>query len=231
MTTPMRPALFVGAALALTACGGSAPPRASDQPPVTAINGRVATWSGVGSVRAAGLPVASALVGVDGTFSLTLPGGAALVGRTTPAGAVLSSLGCSGTLTGSQPDARAFLLAGLTAQDTGGEAREVSAVTGTKSGPLSRRVQAQAWLYADVATQLRGTVDCARLLNLPQVPSLPVAVAVNTQPGWNVVDLDITASANLLGQVSASGTAVNSAAGTAQTVWRTQAELQAQIGF
>lgn len=227
-----RSALLVGAAFALTACGGTAaPPRASDQPPVTLINGRVATWSGAGSVRVPGVPAAPAPVGADGTFTLTLPGEAALAGRTTPAVAVLSSLGCSGTLTGSLPDARAFLLAGLSAQDTGGGTREIGAVTGTRPGPLSRRVLLRAWLYADAATALRGTLDCARLLNVPQLAALPVTVAVDTRPGWNVVDLDIAASANLLGQLSASGTAVNSAAGTAQTVWRTLPELQAQLGF
>lgn len=230
MKTSTRPALLVGAVLALTACGGASPPRASDQPPVTVINGRVATWSGAGTVQVPGLLAASAPVGADGSFTLTLPGEAALAGRTIPAVAVLSGLDCSGTLTGTQPDARAFLLAGLTAQDAAGP-REVNAVTGTKPGPLSRRVHVRAWLYADAATQLRGTVDCARLLNLPQIAALPVTVAVNTQPGWNVIDLNIDASANLLGQVSASGTAVNSAAGTSQTVWRTLAELQAQIGF
>ncbi|GMA16421.1 hypothetical protein E5F05_14310 [Deinococcus metallilatus] len=230
MNHPPRVLLFAGAALALTACGGSSPPQASDQPPVTVINGKVVTWSGAGTVGVPELATVSTPVSADGTFTLTLPGEAALTGQTMTASGVMAALNCSGSLTSSAVGTRGFLVAALTARDASG-ARQVSAVEGAKTGLLSRSVHARVWLYADGATQLRGTVNCAKLLNISQISDLPVTVAVNTQRGWNVVDLSIEASANVFGQVSAAGTAVNSAAGSAQTTWRTMAELQAQIAF
>ncbi|EYB69820.1 hypothetical protein DEIPH_ctg001orf0032 [Deinococcus phoenicis] len=230
MNTLPRFALFAGAALALTACGSAPAPQASDQPPVTVVNGKVVTWSGLGTVGVPGLDTASTPVNADGTFALVLPGEAALAGRTLTAADVLTGLGCTGSLGSSAAGTRGFLVSALTAQDTAGT-RQVSAVEGSKPGLLSRHVSARAWLYADGATQLRGTVDCARLLNIPQIGTLPVTVTVNTQRGWNVIDLNIEAQANVFGQVSASGTAANSAVGASQTQWRTMAELQAQIGF
>ncbi|GAA5532674.1 hypothetical protein [Deinococcus aluminii] len=225
-----RLVLLAGAALALTACGGSSPPRASDQPPVLVINGKVATWSGSGRVSVPDLLAVSAPVNADGTFALALPGEAVLMGRTTTASEVMTSLDCTGSLSSSAAGTRGFLLAVLNAQDVSGT-RQVSAVEGIKTGALSRSVHARAWLYADGATQLRGTVDCAKLLNISQLNNLPVDVAVNTQRGWNVVDLTLNLSANIFGQVSGSGAAANSAAGTAPTTWRTMSELQAQLGF
>lgn len=78
------------AALALTACSQSSPPQASDQPPVTVIQGKVATWSGTGAVSVPELNV-SASVSTDGTFTLTLPGDASLTGRTRAAADLTSS--------------------------------------------------------------------------------------------------------------------------------------------
>lgn len=225
-----RAPLLAGAVLALTACGAPSAPQASDQPPVTVIHGRVTSWGGEGTVRLPDLPSVSAPVGADGTFTLTLPEGAALSGRATEATGVLAGLGCSGTLTSSAAGTRGYLAAVLNAQDAGGT-RQISAAEGTRTGPLSRRVQVRAWLYADGAAQLRGSVDCAGLLNLPQLRELPVLVAVNVQPGWNVLDLTLEAHANVFGQVSGSGQAANSLAGSSLTVWRTAGELQAQIGF
>lgn len=217
------------AALALTACSQSSPPQASDQPPVTVIQGKVATWSGTGTVGVPELNV-SAPVGTDGTFTLTLPGDASLTGRTRAAADVMTALNCSGSLQSSQAGTLGLVLTGLNARDASGT-RQLSAVEGEKTGLLSRRVHARAWLYTDGATQLRGTVNCAGLLNIPGLSNLPVEVAVNTQRGWNVMDLLLNVSANVFGQLSGSGTAANSTAGSATTTWRTMAELQAQLGF
>ncbi|WP_034384018.1 hypothetical protein [Deinococcus sp. YIM 77859] len=225
-----RLTLLACAALALTACGRTAPPQASDQPPVTVINGKVATWSGIGSIAVPDLLLVSAPVNADGTFTLTLPGEAALTGRTLTASEVMTNLDCTGSLSSSAPGTRGFLLAVLNAQDASG-VRQVSAVEGTKTGALSRSVHVRAWLYTDGPTQLRGTVNCARMLNMPQLSNLPVDVAVNTQRGWNVLDLTLNLSATIFGQVSGSGGVANSAGGTAVTTWRTLAELQAQLGF
>ncbi|GAA5512952.1 hypothetical protein Dcar01_01676 [Deinococcus carri] len=222
--------LFAGAALALTACGNNTPPQASDQPTVAVINGKVTTWSGSGTVSVPDLADVSAPVNADGTFALTLPGEAALSGKTMTAADVMSGLRCTGTVTSSTPSTRGYVVAVLNVQDMNGT-RQVSAVEGRKTGPLSRGLHARAWLYADGATQLRGTVNCAALLGISAISNLPVTVSVNTQRGWNVVDLNITASASVFGQLSAEGTAVNSAAGTGTTEWRTTAELQSQIGF
>lgn len=229
MKSLLRFVLFAGAAFALTACSQSSPPQASDQPTVAVIRGKVATWSGTGTVSMPALDV-NAPVSTDGTFTLTLPGDAVLAGRTRTVAEVLTALNCSGSLQSSQAGTTGLLVTALNARDTTGT-RQVSAVEGAKSGLLSRSVHARAWLYADGATQLRGTVNCAGLLNIPQLSNLPVEVAVNTQRGWNVVDLTLNVSANIFGQLSGSGTAGNSVAGSTTTTWRTMAELQGQIGF
>lgn len=229
-----RLALLTSAALALTACGGTAPPQASDQPTVAVIQGRVATPDGVGAVSVPGLGAVGAPVAADGTFTLVLPDEGSLAGQARTVSGVLSALNCTGAVSSSEAAARGFVIAFLDARSGaqgGAGTRQVGAVEGVKTGLLSRSVRARAWLYADRPTRLRGSVDCAGLLNIPQVNRLPVTVSVNAGRGWNVVDLNVGASANLLGQVSASGSVVNSTAGTGPTVWRTQAELQAQIGF
>ncbi|QFP78301.1 hypothetical protein DAAJ005_08500 [Deinococcus sp. AJ005] len=227
----MKWGLLGGVSLALVACGGGLPtPQASDQPTVQTISGKVSGWQGEGRVAVSGLPGASSSVHTDGSFTLTLPGEAELTQQSLPITGIAGKLDCMGSVQSSEPDVRAFALMSLNAKDGAG-ARQTSAMTGSKPGLLSRRVNVRVWLYSDSATQLRGTMDCAKILSIPQISQLPVTVAVNVQPGWNVVELNIQASANVLAQVSGSGTMANSTAGGAQTTFRTTQELQAQVAF
>ncbi|MDV6373876.1 hypothetical protein [Deinococcus arenicola] len=218
-----------GLALALAACGGTVAPQASDQPTVTVLNGKVAGWKGNGRVAVAGLPSVSAPVREDGLVTLTLPGAPELAQYALPAAEVMQPLKCSGTVQSSNAEARIFTVVALDVQDSAGS-RQVQAITGSKSGLLSRRVTAHIWVYSDRVTQLRGEVDCARILDIPQLTRLPVTVAANAQPGWNVAELDIKISANLLAQLSASGTLVN-AVSSGLNVFHTLEELQAQVAF
>lgn len=222
--------LLGGVTLALVACGGAATPQASDQPTVETLSGKVSGWKGEGRVTVLGLPGVSSSVHGDGSFTLTLPPESELAGSLRLADASADRLGCGGSVQSSDADARTFAVMTLDARDSAGS-RRTSAVTGSKSGLLSRRVDARVWLYSDSLTQLRGTVNCAAILSLPQLPELPVTVAVNARPGWNVLELSIDVSANILAQVSASGWLVNSVAGSSQTTFRTVQELQAQVAF
>ena len=222
--------LLGGLTLALVACGGPATPQASDQPTVETLEGKVSAWKGEGRVAVPGLPNISSSVHSDGSFTLTLPAEAELAKNVVPATGITDKLDCSGAAQSSDPDAQAFAVMTLDASDTSGS-RQTSAVTGSKSGLLSRRVNARVWLYSDSLTQLRGTVNCAAILSMAQIPELPVTVAVNARPGWNVLDLNINVSANILAQVSASGSLVNFVAAGGQTTFRTTKELQAQVAF
>ncbi|MFC5848067.1 hypothetical protein [Deinococcus petrolearius] len=217
-------------ALVLASCGGTSTPQASEQPTVTVIEGRVTGASGTGTVSVSELPGVAATTAADGRFTLTLPQGAALGTRVQGAAQVMAGLQCAGSLGSSDTSARGYLVANLQVGDGAGT-RSVSAVQGSKTGLLSRSVSGRAWLYVDKDTRLSGSLDCAQLLNVPQISTLPVTIDVIARAGWNVVDLTIGASANLLGQVSAGGSVVNSAAGTALSEWRTAEELQAQISF
>lgn len=217
-------------ALVLAACGGTSVPQATEQPTVTVIEGRVTSASGTGTVSVAELAGVTAPMAADGRFSLTLPQGAALGARVQGAAQVMSNLQCAGSLSSSDTSARGYLLANMQVSD-GAAGRSVSAVQGSKTGLLSRSVSGRAWLYVDRDTRLSGSVDCAKLLNVSQIATLPVTIDVIAKTGWNVVDLNIGASASIFGQVSAGGSVVNSAAGTAVSEWRTSEELQAQISF
>lgn len=222
--------LLGGLTLALVACGGPATPQATDQPTVAMVEGKVSIWKGAGRVAVPGLPTVSSSVREDGTFTLTLPREAELSGLTGPAAGVMTKLGCAGDVQSSVASAHAFTVMSLDVQDSG-SLRQASAVNGSKPGLLSRHVNARAWIYSDQATQLRGTVDCAAILKISQIPQLPVTVAVNVKSGWNVVELNIDASANLLAPISASGSLVNAGAGAGLTTFRTAQELQSQVGF
>lgn len=217
-------------ALVLAACSGTSVPQATEQPTVTVIEGRVTSASGTGTVSVAELAGVTAPMAADGRFSLTLPQGAALGARVQGAAQVMSNLQCAGSLSSSDTSARGYLLANMQVSD-GAAGRSVSAVQGSKTGLLSRSVSGRAWLYVDRDTRLSGSVDCAKLLNVSQIATLPVTIDVIAKTGWNVVDLNIGASASIFGQVSAGGSVVNSAAGTAVSEWRTSEELQAQISF
>lgn len=229
-TVGMKWGVLGGLSLALVACGGQAVPEASDQPTVATVNGKVATWSGEGRVTAPGLLAVSSSVRSDGTFVLTLPGALEMAASTVAVDGIAARLGCKGTLQSSVPGVRGNAVMTLEAKDSSGS-RATSAVNGSKSGLLSRRVNTRIWLFSDGETQLRGTVDCAAALGMSQVKELPVTVAVNAKAGWNVVELDINASATITGQVNASGSLVNSSAGSTQATFRTSEELQSQVAF
>jgi hypothetical protein len=217
-------------ALVLASCSGTSTPQASEQPTVTVIEGRVTSASGAGTVSVADLAGVTAATAADGRFTLTLPQGTEMASRSQGAAQVMSNLQCAGSLNSSDTSARGYLVANLQVSDAAG-ARSVSAVQGSKTGLLSRNVGGRAWLYVDRDTRLSGSVDCAKLLNVSQISTLPVTIDVIAKAGWNVVDLSIGASANIFGQVSAGGSVVNSVTGATVSEWRTSEELQAQISF
>lgn len=230
MRAPLKLLVPGTLALALASCGGTPTPQASEQPTVTVIQGRVTSASGTGTVSVTELAGTSAATSSNGSFTLTLPQDSALSARTQGAAQVMSNLQCAGSLSSSDTSARGYLVANMQVSDGAGT-RTVSAVRGSKPGPLSRSVDGRAWLYVDKDTYLSGTVDCAKLLNVSQIASLPVQIAVKAKAGWNVVALKIDASASWLGQISAGGSVVNATDGSAQSEWRTSEELQAQISF
>ena len=230
MRAPLKLLVPGTLALALASCGSAPTPQASEQPTVTAIEGRVTSASGTGTVSVAELAGTTATTSADGRFSLTLPQGTALGIRMQGVAQVMSNLQCSGSLSSSDTSARGYLVANMQVSDSAGT-RSVSAVQGNKTGLLSRSVSGRAWLYVDKDTRLSGSVDCAKMMNVSQISTLPVTIDVIAKSGWNVVDLGIGASASVFGQVSAAGSVVNSGTGTAMSEWRTSEELQAQISF
>ncbi|GGM08708.1 hypothetical protein GCM10010841_16310 [Deinococcus aerophilus] len=220
--------------LALAACGGVATPQASDQPTTERIVGQVSGWTGEGALSVAELPAATATIGTDGRFTLTLPPESALAGLTIGAAdlGALARLGCDGRLDSSAAQARGFVTATLnTVAFPSGKRTQVRAATGSKPNALSRRVTVRVWLYSDRPTQLRGTLDCAKALGVQQIDRVPVVVALNTKTGWNVADLVINARSNVIGQLSADGSLTNATDVNAPTTWRTTQEVQSQIGF
>lgn len=226
---------MAGAVLGLTAglaaCGSATPPQASDQPTVTVIEGTVATPRGAGTVSLDGMADVSVAVAADGHFSLSLPAGDALASRSQSASAALSGLKCAGALSSSDPAARGYLVSSLTVQDSAG-GRSMLSLSGSKTGVFGqgRDISGKVWLYADRPSMLTGHLDCAAMLNVSSLPSLPVDVNINAKAGWNVIDLNIGASAGLSG-LSGSGSAVNSPSSTAASNWRTSEELQAQLSL
>ncbi len=216
--------------LLLAGCNSATPPQASDQPTVVTIGGQVASPSGAGKVSLPDMASVSTSTATDGSFSLTLPQAAALSGKTMTAAQVMAGLKCTGSLNSSDAAAQGYVVAALNVQDNAGS-RQVYALNGSKTGLLSRAMNGKIWLYSDRATILSGSVDCADLLGVTQIKSLPVTVAVAAKAGWNVVDLSLSASADIFANVSASGNAVNSTTSTAATTWRTLDEVRGQLGF
>lgn len=220
--------VFASVAVALSACGGTPPaPGASDQPVVTTITGKVATARSAGTVRLDGLGVQAPLA-ADGTFRLDLPTDAQMSGRTTALSEAMKGLSCTGSVKSSVDPSRGYAVGALTFTDGSG-ARSMSAVEGSSTGLLSRKVTARAWLYSEQAARLSGELNCSELLG-GAVANVPVAVDTAVKVGWNVVQLDIGASVGL-GGISASGNLSNATDPAATTTWRTSDELKAQVGL
>lgn len=222
-----RPALLTSAALALTACGSASLPAApDDQPPATTVRGTVRTWSGTGTVSlpgSSGPGLARADVAANGTFTLTLPDASALSGLTRTAPEALGEVGCTGTVTSSDPAARGYGFATLKAQDTSGPRSILAADLNVTYVPPRATLLARAWLYADRSTRLTGTLNCGSLIG---AASAPVSVDVSAQAGWNVVGVTVNASYGL-GGVNASGSM--RATTDVETAWLTSQELVSQL--
>lgn len=228
--TLSRLALLACAALALTACAsGEQPPAPEDQPAVTTVQGDIENWTGAGTVTLSGpsgQALARAAVAADGTFSLTLPDEAALAGAgvtRSPADA-LAQLGCTNTVTSSDPAARGYGFLSLDARPDGGDVGPIFAVdldvTTLFGVPVSAEAKGRAWLYADRDTTLSGHVTC-------KIAEVNAAVQVNiaAKQGWNVLAMNVGGSVANPGGVT--GT-LTTAADT-QTTWRTQADLLSKL--
>lgn len=222
-----RHALLASAALVLTACGSAGLPTAPDnQPPATTIRGTVGTWSGPGTVTLpgpSGAPLARADVAAGGTFTLTLPDASALGGLTRSVPAAISEVGCTGTVTSGDPSARGYAFGTLTAQDTAGTRQVLAADLSVGYVPPKATLLARAWLYADRATRLSGTLNCGSLIG---AASAPVTVDVPAKVGWNVVGIVVNASYGL-GGVSATGRMTLTT--DAETTWLSSDELVAKL--
>lgn len=230
MKKTAAPLLLASLALSLAACNSTPTPQASDQPIVTIIHGQVATPAGAGTVSLPNLGSVSTTTSIGGSFNLTLPQASTLAGNTMTADQVMSGMSCTGKLTSSDAAAQGYLIAALTLNDSAGS-RSVYAVAGRQSGLLSRNVSGKVWLYADRATNLSGMVDCATLLGVPAIKNLPIKVSVAAKTGWNTLDLNVDGSTDIFGNLSASGTAVNSTNSDGNTTWRTINEVKAQLGL
>ena len=220
---------LLGVSLTLASCGGrdsgTVPP---GTPPETKISGRVATWSGGGTVTLNGtlVPLASAPVDAASNFTLTLPTpGAALTAELRPVTATvvggLKQFGCENVnLTNSNAAPQGFLASSLRAQ-SGASGKDVFAAN-TASTLTSRTVDARAWLYVDQATTVSGSVSCT----LPGQGSFPVNVKVDAVPGWNMLQFYVYGSLGfggktINGEVKRTTTPVNN--------WITMDELNAAI--
>ncbi|WP_216328681.1 hypothetical protein [Deinococcus aestuarii] len=227
MTLQPRHALLASAALALTACGSAGLPAApDDQPPATTIRGTVSTWTGPGTVTLpgpSGAALAQADVAAEGTFTLTLPAAPALEGLTRSVPAAISEVGCTGTVTSGDPSARGYAFGTLTARDTAGTREVLAADLSVAYVPPKATLLARAWLYADRATRLTGTLNCGALIG---AASAPVTVDVSARAGWNVVGIVVNASYGL-GGVSASGRMALTT--DAATTWLSSGELVAKL--
>lgn len=223
-----RTLLALSFPLLLAACGGNTPtPPAQDAPPVTQISGVVVSGSGTGTVslKGSGRTLAEAPVDASGAFTLTLPEASALSGELKTVTEALTAAGCGGALTSSVASAKGYGVAALQVSRTGLNDAVYAANVGAQYFPPKGKFSATLWLYTDQATRLSGTLNCAELVN--NAATLSISLDVTTRAGWNV--LSVYGESGLPNLTAVSGSATLAA--DSQTVWRSSADLRAQLPF
>lgn len=205
-----RLALLPLTALLLAACGGGS----VDVTPVTAapvVNIRgtvVGNTSGATTIEAladdtkpksAGNPaLSSATLNANGSFTLPLPGVAALTpylsAPGTAADGIYTETGCTGSLTNSAPAARAYSLSLLTAGTQTYSTLKVS------SNPAARTFtfDSSLWIYTTLASTLGGSLSCTQPAASGGTDTVTVSANAPFTAGWNVLNLhgDGTGSAD-----------------------------------
>lgn len=210
-------------ALMIASCGGaSIPPPPAQAQVITTING---TLNGETNSRVAlkngDTTLSDTAVDSNGNFTLTLPSDTTLNTLKTPLSqGILKDLGCTGTLTVSDPAVQGFGVAKLTTQ-------KQSYMNATVSRTLlSRSLTGNGYLYVDRPAHATGTLDCSATTGM----KTDVTVDLNVNPGWNVLAIFINGSVGL-GGVSVSGHLQN---GTQpidmRSTWTDETTIKAQLG-
>lgn len=195
-------AFLVALPLTLAACS-STPKVPAEAVIVTKISGTVTAGSGTGSVTLSGKSgvLATGPIDASGNFTLDLPGADKLSAELMTASDALSGVGCSGTLTSSDPAAKGYGMMPLTATRTG--LNELVLPADLSVGLVNSSVAAKAWLYTDKATTLQGQLDCSSLVQ--NVATVKLNINLTTKVGWNSIAINasgLTLSRNLSGDVT-----------------------------
>jgi len=215
--------LLSSAVLVLSACGGTAIPAAPAQAQVvTSINGTLNAESDTRvALNSGGKILADAAVDSGRNFTLTLPSDAQLATLKTPLSqGVLQDLGCTGTLSVSDPAAQGFGVAKLST------AKQSYMNATVSRGLLSRSLVGAGYLYVDRSAHATGTLDCSATTGL----KTDVAVDLTVSPGWNVLAIFINGSVGL-GGVSVSGRLQNGEVPLdTRSIWTDETTVKTQLG-
>ncbi|PNY79431.1 hypothetical protein [Deinococcus koreensis] len=188
--------------LGLVACGTSSLPTPQPDPAglTDQVSGRVVGWTAgtatveaqarpEGSTQATDITLSSGTVGADGTFSLTLPGAAAVAPYLTPTQQTPRA-GCTGVFTQSVREARLFGIGSFALRRADRSYIGFLTQDGpNNSTPLKAGNYFIVRYYADQAFTVTGTLDC---------PGSRISLNLNLKQGWN-------AAVNTVDAVSAEG--------------------------
>lgn len=176
------------------------PPSAGD-PPLFEIKGKVFKGTGTGTLQtfiggASSLPL-DAQVNANGQFKVELPAGEELSEQLLEGANLLESVGCKGQIISSNPEAKgtgfvSFQMKRGQVNDTiiNGEAK-------INLLPPSGELSAQMYLFANQASTLKGVVDCAKVINVPEIQEVEVQVDAPVRQGWNVLHLNVSTELKL----------------------------------
>lgn len=176
------------------------PPGASD-PPLFEVTGKVFKGTGIGTLQtfiggASSLPL-NAQVNADGRFKVKLPNGEVLSEQLLEGANLLESVGCTGQIVSSNPEAKGTGFVSF--QLKRGEINDTIINGRAKVNllPPSGELTAQMYLFANQASNLKGVVDCAKVINVPEIKEIRVQVDAPVRQGWNVLHLDVSTELKL----------------------------------
>lgn len=194
-TLPVALAVLTSSVL-LAACGPTEPPAptapAGGAVSVAKLDGTVSSGEGAGKIS---LKIANKTfegdIASNGQFALTLPTETELSSVLIDGNKILSSIGCEGSLKSATAGAKGYGFTQLDSKRTGAAVKVlgVKADKGIVLLPPGAKVNFQltGLVFANKATTLTGSVDCAKMLDPKLVKSLRVGVNLKLKQGWNYV--------------------------------------------
>lgn len=228
---------LLGLPLVLAACGGEPTPVKVNPPAISTLNTVTGTVSGPtlagksGTIRLAegAATLAQASFGAAGTFTLPLPGEAAITPYLRPVAAAITDTDCTSTLSSSAAGTSGYTFSTLdvtagTLVDTVSTQKVTlrvnsagTSVVGT--GPLT------SWIYVNQATTLGGALNCSATENGTTLILQATYSTIGLQQGWNEVQatitVTVTSTSATTGSVVGVSNATSSSTVPSASVWYT----------